>query len=101
MARLIEEPTVADLAAGTPDNHDCEYSWSRKADGTAITQISTDNGTVFTLDQNRTGEQKFVVAEGSLYVTLQGDVRFRQIVTSTATSGDIVKVDSRDFKRLR
>ncbi|MCW0469146.1 hypothetical protein OH492_09155 [Vibrio chagasii] len=56
---------------------------------------------MFTLDQNRTGEQKFVVAEGSLYVTLQGDVRFRQIVTSTATSGDIVKVDSRDFKRLR
>ena len=46
---------------------------------------------MFTLDQSNTGEQKFVVAEGSLYVTLQGDVRFEPNRNLDHTSGDIVK----------
>ncbi|CAH7201281.1 Cadherin domain-containing protein [Vibrio chagasii] len=90
-AFTIEEPTVADLAAGTPTTTTVNVLDQEGADGTTITQINYDNGTVFTLDQSNTGEQKFVVAEGSLYVTLQGDVRFEPNRNLDHTSGDIVK----------
>ncbi|PME69575.1 retention module-containing protein [Vibrio sp. 10N.286.55.C11] len=90
-AFTIEEPTVADLAAGTPTTTTVNVLDLEGADGTTITQINYDNGTVFTLDQSNTGEQKFVVAEGSLYVTLQGDVRFEPNRNLDHTSGDIVK----------
>ncbi|MBJ2145681.1 retention module-containing protein [Vibrio sp. IB15] len=90
-AFTIEEPTVADLAAGAPTTTTVNVLDQEGADGTTITQINYDNGTVFTLDQNNTGEQKFVVAEGSLYVTLQGDVRFEPNRNLDHTSGDIVK----------
>ncbi|MFV8461535.1 retention module-containing protein [Vibrio campbellii] len=90
-AFTIEEPTVADLAAGTPTTTTVNVLDQEGADGTTITQINYDNGTVFTLDQSNTGEQKFVVTEGSLYVTLQGDVRFEPNRNLDHTSGDIVK----------
>ncbi|MDA0153232.1 retention module-containing protein [Vibrio sp. Makdt] len=90
-AFTIEEPTVADLASGTPTTTTVNVLDQEGADGTTITQINYDNGTVFTLDQSNTGEQKFVVAEGSLYVTLQGDVRFEPNRNLDHTSGDIVK----------
>ncbi|CAH7086063.1 Cadherin domain-containing protein [Vibrio chagasii] len=90
-AFTIEEPTVADLSAGTPTTTTVNVLDQEGADGTTITQINYDNGTVFTLDQSNTGEQKFVVAEGSLYVTLQGDVRFEPNRNLDHTSGDIVK----------
>ncbi|WP_128815220.1 type I secretion C-terminal target domain-containing protein, partial [Vibrio sp. 624788] len=87
----IFEPTVADLAAGTPIITTVNVLDQEGADGTTITQINYDNGTVFTLDQNDPGEQKFVVAEGSLYVTLQGYVRFEPNRNLNQSSGDIVK----------
>ncbi|WP_428805219.1 retention module-containing protein [Vibrio satsumensis] len=90
-AFTIEEPAVADLATGTPTTTTVNVLDEEGADGTTITQINYDNGTVFTLDQSNTGEQKFVVAEGSLYVTLQGDVRFETNRNLDHTSGDIVK----------
>ncbi|MFM2608251.1 retention module-containing protein [Vibrio chagasii] len=90
-AFTIEEPTVVDLSAGTPTTTTVNVLDEEGADGTTITQINYDNGTVFTLDQSNTGEQKFVVAEGSLYVTLQGDVRFEPNRNLDHTSGDIVK----------
>ncbi|KZX70017.1 hypothetical protein A3712_09650 [Vibrio sp. HI00D65] len=90
-AFTIEEPTVADLAAGTPTTTTVNVLDQEGADGTTITQINYDNGTVFTLDQSNTGEQKFVVAEGSLYITLQGNVRFEPHRNLDHTSGDIVK----------
>ncbi|MEC7941300.1 MAG: retention module-containing protein [Pseudomonadota bacterium] len=90
-AFTIEEPTVADLAAGTPTTTTVNVLYQEGVDGTTITQINYDNGTVFTLDQSNKGEQKFVVAEGSLYVTLQGDVRFEPNRNLDHTSGDIVK----------
>ncbi|WP_060982486.1 retention module-containing protein [Vibrio splendidus] len=90
-AFTIEEPTVADLSAGTPTTTTVNVLDQEGADGTTITQINYDNGTVFTLDQNNTGEQKFVVAEGSLYITLQGDVRFEPNRNLDHASGDIVK----------
>ena len=90
-AFTIEEPTVADLAAGTPTTTTVNVLDQEGADGTTITQINYDNGTVFTLDQSNTGEQKFLVAEGSLYITLQGNVRFEPHRNLDHTSGDIVK----------
>ncbi|MBU2931451.1 hypothetical protein KO517_06110, partial [Vibrio cyclitrophicus] len=72
----IIEPTVADLAAGTPTTATVDVMPEQSADGATITQFIYDNGAVITLDQNDTGEQKFVFAEGSLFITLQGEVRF-------------------------
>ncbi|PTO52282.1 hypothetical protein CWN94_18040 [Vibrio splendidus] len=87
----IEEPTVADLAAGTPTTATVNVIDEEGADGTTITQFTYDGGAVFTLDQNDTGEQKFVVADGSLYITLQGDIRFEPSRNLDHTGGDIVK----------
>ncbi|WP_133152268.1 retention module-containing protein, partial [Vibrio splendidus] len=87
----IEEPTVADLAAGTPTTSVFDVLTSASADGATITQFTYDGGAVLTLDQNDTGEQKFVVADGSLYITLQGDIRFEPSRNLDHTGGDIVK----------
>ncbi|MEZ8114457.1 retention module-containing protein [Vibrio splendidus] len=87
----IEEPTVADLAAGTPTTATVNVLDEEGADGTTITQFTYDGGAVLTLDQNDTGEQKFVVADGSLYITLQGDIRFEPSRNLDHTGGDIVK----------
>ncbi|MGF1803418.1 cadherin-like domain-containing protein, partial [Vibrio gigantis] len=87
----IEEPTVADLAMGTPTTSTVNVLDEEGADGTTITQFTYDGGAVLTLDQNDTGEQKFVVADGSLYITLQGDIRFEPSRNLDHTGGDIVK----------
>ncbi|MEZ8326916.1 retention module-containing protein [Vibrio splendidus] len=87
----IEEPTVADLAAGTPMTASVNVLDEEGADGTTITQFTYDGGAALTLDQNDTGEQKFVVADGSLYITLQGDIRFEPSRNLDHTGGDIVK----------
>ncbi|MCC4815065.1 hypothetical protein BCU85_00770 [Vibrio lentus] len=87
----IEEPTVADLAAGTPTTATVNVLDEEGADGTTITQFTYDGGAVLTLDQNDTGEQKFVVADGSLYITLQGDIRFEPSRNLDHTGDDIVK----------
>ncbi|MFA0717336.1 retention module-containing protein [Vibrio splendidus] len=87
----IEEPTVADLAAGTPTTASVNVLDEEGADGTTITQFTYDGGAVLTLDQNDTGEQKFVVADGALYITLQGDIRFEPSRNLDHTGGDIVK----------
>ncbi|MEZ8650179.1 retention module-containing protein [Vibrio splendidus] len=96
----IEEPTVADLAAGTPTTASVNVLDEEGADGTTITQFTYDGGAVLTLDQNDAGEQKFVVADGALYITLQGDIRFEPSRNLDHTGGDIVKsivVTSSDF----
>ncbi|MEZ9288870.1 retention module-containing protein [Vibrio lentus] len=87
----IEEPTVADLATGTPTTATVNVLDEEGADGTTITQFTYDGGAVLTLDQNDAGEQKFVVADGSLYITLQGDIRFEPNRNLDHTGGDIVK----------
>ncbi|PMH30785.1 hypothetical protein BCU71_15260 [Vibrio lentus] len=87
----IEEPTVADLASGTPTTATVNVLDEEGADGTTITQFTYDGGAVLTLDQNDAGEQKFVVADGSLYITLQGDIRFEPSRNLDHTGGDIVK----------
>ncbi|MEF1230148.1 hypothetical protein QTO02_22150, partial [Vibrio fortis] len=60
------------------------------ADGASVTQFTYD-GAIRTLDQNDTGEQEFQFLEGSLFVTLDGDVRFEPNRNLDQTDGDIVK----------
>ncbi|MFA0543254.1 cadherin-like domain-containing protein, partial [Vibrio sp. 10N.222.52.B7] len=97
----ITEPTVADLAAGTPTTATFDVMPNQSADGATITQFTYD-GVVNTLDQNIAGEQQFIFAEGKLYITLEGEVRFEPNRDLDHTAGDIVKsivVTSSDFDK--
>ncbi|MFA0006282.1 hypothetical protein AB4422_23270, partial [Vibrio splendidus] len=88
----IEEPTVADLAAGVVTTTTIDVMPERSADGATITEFTYDGGTPLTLDQNDTGEQEFIFTEGSLFITLEGDVRFEPNRNLDHTvSEDIVK----------
>ncbi|MEZ8111980.1 hypothetical protein ACED56_23095, partial [Vibrio splendidus] len=87
----IEEPTVADLAAGTPTTSVFDVLTSANADGASVTQFTYD-GQLRTLDQNDNGEQQFSFTEGELFITLQGEVRFEPNRNLDHTlSEDIVK----------
>ncbi|TKF67490.1 type I secretion C-terminal target domain-containing protein [Vibrio sp. F13] len=97
----ITESTVADLAAGTPTTATFDVMPNQSADGATITQFTYD-GVVNTLDQNIAGEQQFIFAEGKLYITLEGEVRFEPNRDLDHTAGDIVKsivVTSSDFDK--
>ncbi|MCW1888999.1 hypothetical protein OK016_01205 [Vibrio chagasii] len=65
-------------AAPSFDNYRYAGILIKKADG--ATQWSPHfwrwRGRINRFDQNNTGEQKLVVAEGSLYITIQGELRF-------------------------
>ncbi len=88
----IEEPTVADLAAGLVTTTTIDVMPEQSADGATITEFTYDGGTPLTLDQNDTGEQEFIFTEGSLFITLEGDVRFEPNRNLDHTvSEDIVK----------
>ncbi|MFA0297758.1 MULTISPECIES: retention module-containing protein [Vibrio] len=86
----ITEPTVADLAAGVVTTGTVDVMPNQSADGATITQFTYDNN-VYTLVQGTTGEQVFPVAEGKLYITLEGDVRFEPNRNLNHSGGDIVK----------
>ncbi|MEZ9138585.1 hypothetical protein AB4162_22335, partial [Vibrio sp. 10N.286.52.B1] len=64
----------------------------QSADGATITEFTYDGGTPLTLDQADTGEQEFIFTEGSLFITLEGEVRFEPNRNLDHTvSEDIVK----------
>ncbi|WP_143691571.1 retention module-containing protein, partial [Vibrio gigantis] len=87
----ITEPTVADLAAGTPTTAVFDVMLNQSADGATVTQFTYD-GQLRTLDQNDNGEQQFSFTEGELFITLQGEVRFEPNRNLDHTlSEDIVK----------
>ncbi len=67
----IEEPTVADLAAGTLTTSVFDVLTSASADGASVTQFTYD-GTAYSLDPNDATEQEFTFTEGSLFITTQG-----------------------------
>ncbi|MEZ9856425.1 hypothetical protein AB4347_20715, partial [Vibrio breoganii] len=88
----IEEPTVADLAAGVVTTTTIDVMPEQSADGATITEFTYDGGTPLTLDQADTGEQEFIFTEGSLFITLEGEVRFEPNRNLDHTvSEDIVK----------
>ncbi|MEZ8207140.1 hypothetical protein ACED47_23985, partial [Vibrio splendidus] len=86
----IEEPTVADLAAGTPTTSVFDVLTSASADGASVTQFTYD-GTAYSLDPNDATEQEFTFTEGSLFITTQGEVRFEPNRNLDHSGGDIVK----------
>ncbi|MCK6261748.1 retention module-containing protein [Vibrio sp. ZSDE26] len=87
----ITEPSVADLAAGNPTTDSINLFDTPSADGTTITQFSYDSGDPIALNPAITGEQAFDVAEGTLYITITGDVRFEPSRDLDHSAGDIVK----------
>ncbi|MEZ8307028.1 hypothetical protein AB6C61_25035, partial [Vibrio splendidus] len=87
----IDEPTVADLAAGTVTTNTIDVMPNQSADGATVTQFTYD-GQLRTLDQNDNGEQQFSFTEGKLYITLEGEVRFEPNRNlDHSVSEDIVK----------
>ncbi|MEZ9873640.1 hypothetical protein AB4375_19690, partial [Vibrio sp. 10N.261.51.C6] len=86
----IEEPTVADLAAGTPTTSVFDVLTSASADGASVTQFTYD-GTAYSLNPNDATEQEFTFTEGSLFITTQGEVRFEPNRDLDHSAGDIVK----------
>ncbi|MEZ9416989.1 hypothetical protein AB4369_21750, partial [Vibrio sp. 10N.261.49.A5] len=83
----ITEPNLAD---GTVTTNTIDVMPVQSADGATISQFTYDNN-VYTLIQGTTGEQVFPVAEGKLYITLEGDVRFEPNRNLNHSGGDIVK----------
>ncbi|MFA0201122.1 retention module-containing protein, partial [Vibrio atlanticus] len=98
----ITEPTVADLAAGVVTTGTVDVMPVQSADGATITQFVYD-GQLRTLVQTDTGEQRFGFTEGTLVITLQGEVRFEPNRDLVHTNNeDIVKtivVTSSDFDK--
>ena len=86
----IQEPSLGVLAQGIVTTETINVLPIQGADGASITQFTYD-GAIRTLDQNDTGEQEFQFLEGSLFVTLDGDVRFEPNRNLDQTDGDIVK----------
>ncbi|MEZ9544625.1 hypothetical protein AB4209_22210, partial [Vibrio sp. 10N.286.48.C11] len=84
----ITEPNLAD---GTITTSTIDVMPEQSADGATITEFTYDGGTPLTLDQTDTGEQEFIFTEGSLFITLEGDVRFEPNRNLDHESGPIVK----------
>ncbi|MEZ8666702.1 hypothetical protein AB6D63_25420, partial [Vibrio splendidus] len=85
----ITEPNLAD---GTITTSTIDVMPEQSADGATITEFTYDGGTPLTLDQADTGEQEFIFTEGSLFITLEGEVRFEPNRNLDHTvSEDIVK----------
>ncbi|WP_048613925.1 T1SS-143 repeat domain-containing protein, partial [Vibrio coralliirubri] len=85
----ITEPNLAD---GTITTSTIDVMPEQSADGATITEFTYDGGTSLTLDQADTGEQEFIFTEGSLFITLEGEVRFEPNRNLDHTvSEDIVK----------
>ncbi|MFA0565266.1 hypothetical protein AB4559_16290, partial [Vibrio sp. 10N.222.51.C8] len=85
----ITEPNLAD---GTITTSTIDVMPEQSADGATITEFTYDGGTPLTLNQADTGEQEFIFTEGSLFITLEGEVRFEPNRNLDHTvSEDIVK----------
>ncbi|PTO67017.1 retention module-containing protein [Vibrio splendidus] len=83
--------TITEPNSGTPTTTTVDVMPIPSADGATITQFTYDGGSPITLNQSISGEQEFVFTEGSLFVTLDGDVRFEPNRNLDHSAGDIVK----------
>ncbi|MEZ9791532.1 cadherin-like domain-containing protein, partial [Vibrio splendidus] len=83
--------TITEPSSGTPTTTTVDVMPIPSADGANITQFTYDGGSPITLNQNISGEQEFVFTEGSLFVTLDGDVRFEPNRNLDHSAGNIVK----------
>ena len=83
--------TITEPNTGSPTTVTVDVMPIPSADGANITQFTYDGGSPITLNQNNNGEQEFVFTEGSLFVTLAGDVRFEPNRNLDHSAGNIVK----------
>ncbi|WP_372166271.1 cadherin-like domain-containing protein [Vibrio lentus] len=83
--------TITEPNSGTPTTTTVDVMPIPSADGANITQFTYDGGSPITLNPNISGEQEFVFTEGSLFVTLDGDVRFEPNRNLDHSAGNIVK----------
>ena len=83
--------TITEPNSGSPTTATVDVMPIPSADGANITQFTYDGGSPITLNQNNNGEQEFVFTEGSLFVTLAGDVRFEPNRNLDHSAGNIVK----------
>ncbi|KIE21737.1 type I secretion protein [Vibrio sinaloensis] len=94
----ITEPNSGD----TPTTATIDVMPAHSADGATIAEFKFGDNPTQLLDQNITGEQKFDYPEGSLYITLDGEIRFEPNRDLDHENGDIVKnivVTSGDFDK--
>ncbi|KHD23040.1 hypothetical protein NM09_20600, partial [Vibrio caribbeanicus] len=94
----ITEPNTGE----TPTTATIDVMPAHSADGATITEFKFGDNPTQQLDQSITGEQKFDYPEGSLYITLDGEVRFEPNRDLDHSAGDIVKnivVTSGDFDK--
>ncbi|MEF1230413.1 hypothetical protein QTO02_23550, partial [Vibrio fortis] len=84
----ITEPNLAD---GVVTTNTIDVMTAQSADGAVITQFTYDGGSAQTLDPTITGEQEFIFTEGSVFVSIEGNVRFEPNRNLDHEDGDIVK----------
>ncbi|KHA59502.1 type I secretion protein [Vibrio variabilis] len=97
-AWIITEPNTGD----TPTTSTIDVMPAHSADGATISEFKFGDNPTQQLDQSITGEQKFDYPEGSLYITLDGEMRFEPNRDLDHENGDIVKdivVTSGDFDK--
>ncbi len=82
----ITEPTT-----GTPTSTVFDVMPAQSADGATVTKFTYGSQPEESLVQTNTGEQEFVFTEGSLFINLEGDVRFEPNRNLDHSAGDIVK----------
>ncbi|MDK9763158.1 cadherin-like domain-containing protein, partial [Vibrio sp. D420a] len=83
--------TITEPTSGTPTTATVDVMPLPSADGATITEFTYDGGLAISLDQMAIGEQEFTFTEGSLFVTLDGDVRFEPNRNLDHSGGNIVK----------
>ncbi len=91
---LIEEPTVADLAAGVRRQLPLAVLDEEGADVWPLPSLLTMEGGTIT---KAIGEQKFCCWRFTVYHSV-GDIRFEPSRNLDHTGGDIAEVDSRNFR---
>ncbi|WP_197283276.1 hypothetical protein, partial [Vibrio coralliirubri] len=82
----VTEPT-----SGTVSSNVFETITGPSADGSTVTKFTYDGGAEVLLDQNDTNEQVFVYPEGTLFIKLNGDIRFEPNRNLDHENGDIIK----------
>ena len=98
----IVEPVTTSGAGGPPSTGIVDVMPTDSADGATVTQFMYGTDGPFVLDQTNFTEQEFAVADGKLFVKLDGSVRFEPDRNLDHSGGDIVRtitVTTSDFDK--
>ncbi|MGC9493997.1 retention module-containing protein, partial [Vibrio genomosp. F10] len=89
----ITEPSLDDLSVGAanPTTDTIELISAQSADGATITQFTFGGGDAISLNPTVSGEQSFDFDEGTLFITVSGELRFEPNRDLDHSGGDITK----------